>query len=299
MCDPFFAVLPGMLGAVIIGLIGDLEGEHDAAVGCLRTLGERGDVDVAFQLGDLRFGMGPDHQEYLAAIETACAEFAIQLRCITGNHENWARLDALWADPRWQNEDGSLRPIALTDHVTMLPRGHRWEMGGRSFVALGSAPSINRHLLTEGIDWWPSEVLLEEHVEATIAGGHAEVMLTHDSPGPPYCTEPVADLIRSNPWDWPESSLAYAQDGIEKLTRAVLGVKPLLLAHGHFHVAGEAVVRLPGAAADTTIWSLAARQDPGNVRLLDLDTLATPVRWATAGSPPRLPLGGQGQPDGI
>ena len=71
-------------------------------------------------------------------------------------------------------------------------------MGGRSFVALGSAPSVNRHLLTQGIDWWPSEVILEEHVEATIAGGHAEVMLTHDSPGPPYCTEPVADTIRNS-----------------------------------------------------------------------------------------------------
>ena len=53
----------------------------------------------------------------------------------------------------------------------------------------------------------------------------------------------------------------------------MLGVQPLLLAHGHFHVTGQAVVRLPGAAHETTIWSLAANQDPGNVRLLDLDTL--------------------------
>lgn len=109
----------------------------------------------------------------------------------------------------------------MSDHVTLLPRSHRWEMGGRSFVALGGAPSVNRLKLTEGIDWWPSEVIQEEHVEATIAGGHAEVML----------------------------------------------------AHGHYHVAGQAVVRLPDAGQDTTIWSLAANQDSGNVRLLDLETL--------------------------
>ena len=133
---------------------------------------------------------------------------------------------------------------------------------------------MNRHLLTEGIDWWPSEVILDEHVAATIAGGHAEVMLTHDSPGPPYCTAPVADTIRTNPWGWPDASLAYAREGIETLTRAVLGVRPVLLAHGHFHVTGQAAVRLPGAAHETTIWSLAANQDRGNVRLLDLDTLA-------------------------
>ena len=85
------------------------------------------------------------------------------------------------------------------------------------------------------------------------------------SPGPPYCTAPVGDVIRSNPWGWPDSSLAYAADGIDKVTRATVGVRPRLLAHGHFDVAGEAVVRLPDTAHDTTIWSLAANGDPGNV----------------------------------
>jgi hypothetical protein len=272
-CRTARGALAGRIDGVMIGLIGDLEGDRDWAVSRLRALGERGDVQVACQLGDLRFGMGPHAEEYLAAIESACAELGIQLLCISGNHEDWARLDRLWGDPRWQHDDGSPRPIDLSEHVTMLPRGHRWVMGGRSFVALGSAPSVNRHLLTEGVDWWPSEVLRQAHVDATIAAGHAEVMLTHDSPGPPYCTGPVADIIRDNPWDWPATSIAYAQEGVDKLTEAVVGVRPLLLAHGHFHVSGEAVVRLPGAAHDTTIWSLAANQDPGNVRLLDLDTL--------------------------
>ncbi len=256
-----------------IGLIGDLEGEVDAAVDCLRLLGERGDVDVACQLGDLRVGYGPDPEGYLDTIESLCVDYGIELQCITGNHENWDLLDALWAEARWQDEDGTLRPIAVRDHISMLPRGFRWELGGRSFVALGSAPSVNRGLLTEGVDWWPTEVLREEHVQATIAGGHAEVMLTHDSPDRPYCTAPVADIMAGNPMGWPDDVLAYAADGIDKVTRAVLGVRPRLLAHGHFHVAGEADVRLPSADHDTTIWSLAARRDPGTVRVLDLDTL--------------------------
>jgi len=261
---------------MIIGLIGDLEGDREWAVARIRALGERGDVPVACQLGDLRFGMGPDPDGYLSAIESACAEAGLRLLCINGNHENWARLDQLWAEPRWQHADGRPKPIELSDHVTLLPRGHRWELSGRSFVALGGAPSVNRLQLTEGIDWWPSEVIGEEHVEATLAAGPAEVMLTHDSPGVPYCTEPVANLIVNNPNGWPDSILSYAADGIDKVTRAVLGVRPMLLAHGHFHVAGQAVVRLPGADQDTTVWSLAANQDPGNVRLLDLDTLAEP-----------------------
>jgi hypothetical protein len=262
-----------MLRAMIIALIGDLEGDRDWAVSVLRALGGRGDVEVACQLGDLRFGMGGDPEGYLAAIESVCAEFGLRLLCVNGNHENWSRLDELWAEARWQNEDGSHKPIDISPHVTLLPRGHRWEMGGRSFVALGGAPSVNRLLLSEGSDWWPSEVILDEHVEATIAGGHAEVMLTHDSPGPPYCTAPVAETIQNNPRGWPDTILAYAEDGIEKVTRAVIGVQPLMLAHGHFHVAGDTEVQLPDSPHPTTIWSLAANQDPDNVRLLDLDTL--------------------------
>ena len=105
----------------------------------------------------------------------------------------------------------------------MLPRGHRWEMGGRSFVVLGGAPSVNRLRLTEGCTWWPTEVITEKHVAATIAGGHAEIMLTHDNPAPPYCTEPVADVMVHNPNDWPDSILAYAEEGIDKVTRATSG----------------------------------------------------------------------------
>ena len=116
-------------------------------------------------------------------------------------------------------------------------------------------------------------------MRATIAGGSADVMLTHDSPAAPYCTAPVAEIMATNPMGWSDDVLAYADDGIDKVTRAVLGVRPRLLVHGHFHVAGEAEVSLPGADHCTTIWSLAARRDPGNVRVLDLDTLtdaATP-----------------------
>ena len=135
----------------------------------------------------------------------------------------------------------------------MVPRGHRWELGGRTFLALGGAPSINRHRLTEGVDWWPSEVLLDEHVDAAVAAGPADVMLTHDSPGSPWCTPQVEAIlrrnVRENPWAWPPEALAYAAEGLELTTRAVLGVRPRFLAHGHFHVAGEDRVRLPGADA--------------------------------------------------
>jgi hypothetical protein len=255
---------------MIVGLLGDVEGDLDWTVARLRTIGDRGDVSTVLQLGDLRFGMGPDPDGYLAAVEAACAEEDLRLWCIGGNHENWALLDKMWAA-------SPTTPLPLADHVTMVPRGHRFELDGRSFVALGGAPSINVTRLTEGVDWWPTEVIEEADVERTVAGGAADVMLTHDSPGPPWCTAPVAEIIEGNPWGWPDSSLAYAREGIDRVQRAVLGVAPRLLVHGHFHVAGETTVTLPDAPHETTIWSLPANGDPGNVRFLDLETLRDPV----------------------
>lgn len=260
---------------MIIGLVGDLEGDRDWAVEVLRALGR--EVDVAVQLGDLRFGMGPDPDGYLAAIESVCVDVDLRLLCIGGNHEHWARLDELWADPAHQDGEGRPLPLAVSEHVSLLPRGHRWELGGRSLVALGGAPSVNRLLLTQGVNWWPSEVITDEHVELTLAGGPADVVLLHDSPAPPWCTAPVRAIVEGNPMDWPEVILEEADQGMAQVTRAVLGVRPRLVAHGHFHVAGEAVVRLPEAGHDTTIWSLAANGDPANVRLLDLATLSDPA----------------------
>jgi hypothetical protein len=261
---------------VIIGLVGDLEGDRDWAVGVIRSLGQRG-IEVACQLGDLRFGMGPDPAGYLAAIESVCAEVGLRLLCINGNHEHWAQLDEMWADPAHQDAAGRPLPLDVSHHVSLLPRGHRWELGGRSFVALGGAPSVNRLLLTDGVTWWPSEVITDEHVDLTLAGGPADVMLLHDSPAPPMCTPPVAEIVRGNPMGWPDTILTEADEGMAQVTRAVLGVRPRLVAHGHFHVSGEAVVRLPEADHDTTIWSLAANGDPANVRLLDLATLSDPA----------------------
>jgi hypothetical protein len=132
--------ISGILSAVLVGLVGDLEGERDAALRWLRLLGERGDVQVAYQLGDLRFGMGPEPEAYLADIDSACAQYDLRLFCINGNHENWADLDRLWSTPPWIDGDGSLKPIQVTEHVTLLPRGHRWTLGG---VPL--SPSAERH----------------------------------------------------------------------------------------------------------------------------------------------------------
>lgn len=260
----------------VIAIAGDWHGDRAWATARLQSLGERG-ISVCAHLGDLGIWPGPSGKAFLNTVEKVCAKYDIAILVTPGNHEDWGRLSDLWSDPKNQNADRTLRPLYLTDHLAVLPRGHRWEMGGRSFVSLGGAPSLDFSFRQEGKTWWPQEQISPEDVTRTIKGGYADVMLTHDAPGPPWTTPPVADILDANPMGWSDRALAYAAVGRNLVTEAFLGVSPRLLVHGHYHCSGHATFRLPGSGHDTTVWSLDANRRSGNTRLLDLTTLTDPL----------------------
>ncbi|GAB7005394.1 hypothetical protein JCM18899A_28670 [Nocardioides sp. AN3] len=103
------------------------------------------------------------------------------------------------------------------------------------------------------------------------------MMLAHDAPLSPYEVDRVAFIRTHNEWGWPERALAYARVGAERMHEAFLGVAPRLFTHGHYHVDGEATVRVPGRDHQTRIWSLNCDGVGGNLRYLDLATLADPA----------------------
>jgi hypothetical protein len=111
----------------------------------------------------------------------ACADHGVDIWITPGNHEDWGRLTTMWASP-----ENVGQPLQLTDHVRVLPRGCRFELGGRSFVSLGGAPSVDLDRRTVGKDWWAEEAITPEDVELVVEGGHADVMLAHDAPLAPY-----------------------------------------------------------------------------------------------------------------
>ena len=109
-----------------------------------------------------------------------------------------------------------------------------------------------------------------------MAGGYADIMVTHDAPGPPWASPSVAQILATNPLGWPQGALDYARVGRERVTEAFLAVRPRLLVHGHYHCYGQSTFRLPGTTYDTTVWSLDMQGRAGNVCLLDLATLTEP-----------------------
>lgn len=260
----------------VVAFAGDWHGETSWATVVIEQVAER--TDVLLHVGDFGIWPGDTGAKYLRKVNRACEQHGVRILITPGNHEDWSRLFRRWVNPKLHAEDGSLLPIPLTDHISVLPRGYRWQMkasNGRanSFVGLGGAPSVDAEHRTKGRSWWPEEMMTEADVDAVASGGYADVMVTHDAPGPPYACRKVVEILDTNPLGFSEAALAYATVGRERVTRAFEAVAPRLSVHGHYHVSDETAVRVAGAEYDTTVWSLAANRMAGNWRVLDLATL--------------------------
>jgi len=260
----------------VVALAGDWHGNTTWAADRIAEVAARG-VRQIWHLGDFGIWPGLSGERFLDGIEVECTRHAVEILVTPGNHEYWARLEAEWSLRENRDEQGVRRPLLLREHIAILPRGFAWTESGRKVVSLGGAPSVDFPYRREGRDWWREEAITDDDVELTIGTGHgADVMLTHDSPGGPYWTPAVEAICTTNDFGWTRQALAYGKGGRLKMTEAFLGVRPRLLAHGHYHCHSQTTVRIPGVGHPTTIWSLDCDGNEGNVRYLDLDTLSDP-----------------------
>lgn len=215
-----------------IGLAGDWHGNKDWARHALRDFNVRG-IDVVFQLGD--FGLGfppiPAFNQYLSEVTGACIKNDIQLYIVPGNHENYD-----WMDENLVYGDNGI--ASINEHVHVLERGFRAVLGDRTLVALGGAPSIDYPHRVMGRSWWPQEQISLEEAEAVAAGGHADIMLAHDSPN--MGTQEVIDIVNTPQHIsmWTTKGLNYAAEGRKLMDIAYYGVLPKFFAHGHYHTYG-------------------------------------------------------------
>lgn len=203
-----------------IMFLGDMHGDTATALYAIRRARALG-VDRIIQLGD--FGYWPHETSglrYLDAIDRELAHDFVELWFIDGNHENHDLLTRDHADnPR-------VRP-----RIRWLRRGERFTAGGLKFVAAGGAASIDRHYRVEGDSWWAGEVVTDADADLILAGGPADVVISHDAPTfATYLDNP--DVIAMLTPD----VLEAVNRSRENLTRAVQGVGARLVIHGHWHI---------------------------------------------------------------
>lgn len=235
---------------------------------------------IVIQVGD--FGFFPDHPEgprFLTALDAACSREGVEVWFIDGNHDDHTAL----AEHR---ERDTL--IALTEHVTYIPRGARVVLGGLTFGFLGGAFSVDWRDRTHGIDWWPNE--LPDHSDVARLGAHElDVLIAHDAPA-------GIDLAA---WRLPAEDQVRADEARRLITAAVEATLPRTVVHGHWHHAHDTelswIDRIATERSGALTWQstrvigLSCDGDPvGGWLVLDLATLD--VHWPTTAGAERTKL---------
>jgi hypothetical protein len=205
----------------LVLLAGDLHGNTGAGLSLIDRAVDVGAATIAV-LGD--FGWWPSTSRGRAFVEdldSGLTETGVRLVWVDGNHESFDLLNTVPV------HDNGLRPI--TDHITHLPRGYRWNWAGKDWLALGGATSLDRERRDEGYSWFAQEEITEEEADAVIGAGHADVMLVHDSPADEI------PGIAGNPQRFPALEVHRAGAHRFRLRSVVARVVPTVVFHGHYH----------------------------------------------------------------
>lgn len=144
---------------------------------------EPGEGDFVIILGDFGLVFAPDGQ---SAEERWWLKWLDEKPWTTlfvdGNHENFARLNAL-PEEEWRGG----RVHRVSESVLHLMRAQIFEIDGRSFFTMGGAASHDRQFRKEGRSWWPEELPSEEELARADAaldgcGRRVDYVLTHCAP---------------------------------------------------------------------------------------------------------------------
>jgi hypothetical protein len=222
--------------------------------------------ELVLQMGDFGFWTGTSGHRYLEALDEEARRLGIPISFIDGNHEAFDDLYALPLDPLGRRQ--------VREHIFHLPRGYRWTWAGRTMLACGGASSVDVMQRLPGVSWWPQEAITSGEVGACIAGGHADVLFTHDI-NLDVQVEGAFDL-----GDLPLAVRNAVYGNRLALQRIVDSTQPKLQVHGHFHFPKDQ--RIVRAEHEVRVVSLNCDSDNayhagGCCAVLDLDVLATDV----------------------
>ncbi|RAN79455.1 hypothetical protein B5P43_15595 [Bacillus sp. SRB_336] len=237
---------------------GDWHGNTRWAEFCVREAAKAG-YKTILHVGDLAVlwpsGGGPQTEDrFTMLLKRWLEQYDLRLLFADGNHDVHPRLRALPL-----NAEGF---GVISDRLLYAPRGHRWEIEGVRFGALGGAVSIDQAHRKAGLSWWPEEAITTADVERL---GHEtlDVLITHEVP---------AGVQVTSGWSKPlPEHLAYACYEQRRLVaEAVANTKPQFVFSGHWHQ--RVTQRL--SDTDTTVHVLNMDGGgPGNLVSLDLGTM--------------------------
>lgn len=240
-----------------VAFAGDWHGDHGFARMALRGLSRLApDVKTIFHAGDWSMDLGKSDQ--------TCRAFGIERVLVCpGNHDDWGTLTPLLdANPG--------EAIRVSESTWIMPRPFRLTVGGRILLALSGATSVDRYWRRPG-EWSPDETITDGDVAKAIAGGPADLMLTHESTANTP-VRAVQNILRTNPLAFPQQSLVESAASRVRVRQVWDAVNPRLLFSGHMHAPGA------GTTEDgRRVISLGCNGQQGNLAILNLQDLTVEV----------------------
>lgn len=208
----------------VLSFAGDWHSNTNWATHMIYSLKESFGTDTILHAGDYGYDFPFGFRDF---VEDACIENDVMLYFVDGNHDDH---EFIWSRP--VDEDGL---YMISEHVRAIPRGHRWQWWGKTFMGLGGAHSVDRDLRLAFKDkWWPTEWITDEQIRHASRPGEVDVVVAHDVPNGvaiPGITKANGMKNGFSPYE-----LDMADVHRLRLGDVVDAVQPSLWVHGHYHV---------------------------------------------------------------
>jgi hypothetical protein len=189
-------------------------------------------ITTIIQVGD--FGYWPDSRKFMQVVKTARAKFGVDVWFIDGNHEHFTTLNrnVRAAQVAAGVPEGNREPVELSPGFIYLPRGSRITVAGRSVACVGGAASIDRADRIVGTSWFPEERINDSDIAAVAAGGHTDILITHDAPAGWHIPGVMSEGPLPSSW---YAELPSCDEHRGRVREVLELVTPSTLIHGHYH----------------------------------------------------------------
>lgn len=239
-------------------ILGDTHGDFLWTVKVLDHAQELG-IRTIFQVGDWGFLWPGDepltHKDQTNGLADALRARGQRMFFIDGNHD-WhpkLRQRKKWPEEIVYCKRGTARTF-LNDDGRAIRVGF-----------MGGAPSIDKSMRVENLDWWPEEEILAKDLPTE----KLDILITHDAPERPHNLAelelPMALVYKCR------SSQAFIQQAIRE-------TQPRLLFHGHYHWSYK------GSFEGTEVRGLAHNRKPGGYIVVNhnFEEITDPITgWVT------------------
>lgn len=252
-------------------IAGDWHGNTNVALAAINRAVEEG-CELIIQLGDFGIWGRFEGLSYLDDLNYLLQRHNRRLLFVGGNHENYDLIES-WEKLNPRSTNGH---VYVRSNILYIPRGCVWKWGGKQFLGLGGAVSVDKAWRVPGESWWWQEAITNDQMLEAVRnaeGKKIDYMFTHD------CSDRTIWKDRLKP---DEDSRANRK----RIDWVLDRVKPGMQFHGHMHTNYDWRLNHGRPFTDedgpyTQIYGLQKEGNQGAVGILDTETdTYTPLKWS-------------------